>query len=166
MKYTDPLLYGKKQNRTLVDISMGVPDTLAVLENGAQLKPHIAIVNDEWWFWSVATQTWVKFIGATTGGGGDPTISLKTIHIWTGSPKVINQPQENNLIWLILFKCSTAEAAVRVGTTLNGEEIMFEQPMPQNIWVPILVQIPTPIDLHITGVTGQGTIVLYKEIII
>lgn len=166
MKYGDPLLYGKHENRTLVDISMGVPDTLAVLDDVARLKPHVAIVNDEWWFWSVATQTWIKFIGASTGGGGDPTVSLKTIHVFTGSPKLIDQPQLNNLIWLILISCAAAESAVKIGTALGGDEIMLEQPLPEGIWVPIVVQIPTPVEIHVTGVVGQATVVLYKEIIL
>lgn len=67
-KYQDDNLYGKTVNRIDILYTMGVPgDT--VIPTSKKNHPHIAVVNDSLYVWSVTAQIWYS-TGIGGGGGG------------------------------------------------------------------------------------------------
>lgn len=150
--YHPALLYGKKENKTIALEALGVPAVKATLDDDAKNYPHLAIESNSLWMWDVPSQTWVEVV---------PFVSLKTTHPIAGTTE-IEQMQLDEIITLILVLSTGPELAAKIGTTSGGDEIMLEQEIPSGVWIPINVQIVTPVSIFVEGITS-GTIKLYKQ---
>jgi len=140
--YSPALLYGKAEDKILVDKAMGVPDLKATLDDVAKLKPHIAIVDSEIWVWKVDTQEWVLYV---------PFVSFSTDHELAAGDNVVEQLQDGDIITLMLFKSFGGDIDIKIGTTDGGDEIVRAEDgiFPADVWVPINVQYVTPVTFYI-----------------
>lgn len=156
MKYQDRLLYGKEENKVLVYEAMGVPDVKWELDDIAKTKPHIAIVEGEWWSWDVSLQQWALLVPFTTFKQSVPL---------NGDTSSV-QPAGGYYITDILIKVFAPEAAVKIGITAGGDEIMIEQALEADKWYPIGIQVivdEADVEIFVSGLVGIGMMIIYKS---
>lgn len=154
-KYLNALLFGKKENRVLVQEALGVPDTLASLHAEALGMPHIAVVGGVLYIWDVPAQEWVAYQLIP--------FEILTLETVDETEYVLT---DGNMIDMIVLKSAAADT-VNIGSTPGGSE--YVPPgvtLNANQWRAVNIQIiadGSDKTIYFSGFTDTALIKIYKR---
>lgn len=156
MIYQTATLYGEKKKKLLIAEALGVPDTLFALDDEAKLKPHIAIVADQVYQWSVSLQSWELLV---------PFTSYKNQYPLAAGETDITLAPSDYLVTDFLIKVFAPEAAAKIGLVSGGDQILEESALLADKWYPILKRVVVDaVAVHIyVNIVGTGTLIIYKN---
>lgn len=154
-KYLNRLLYGKQENRLVVEYALAVPDATAVLDAEVQGKPHLAVVNGVLYLWNPSLLQWNAYQLIP--------MEILTLETVTDTSYLL---LDGNMIDMIVIRSTIADL-IHIGTTPGGDELSLEPiQLEANKWLAINIQIianGADQTIYLNGFTGAALIKIYKR---
>lgn len=156
-KYADALLYGKKENKLIVFEALGVPGDTIDLDEDAKEYPHIALINDQLWIWSVDQQNWLDLFNSA----GD-LITERVVLTAGGNSYEITDGQ---MAYNFIIRPAEGDT-IKIGTTDGGDEIMLETELIADKAFSVnkdVIADGENILIYVSGITTDLMMTIYKR---